>query len=116
MFTRPEIAAVGVTEQQIKDGEVDADIYKLPLATNARAKMRSLQHGFVKIFARRGSGQVIGGVIVAPTASELIHSITIAVTNNLTVRQLADSMAVYPSLSGSITEAARRLIGHSDLA
>ena len=116
VFTRPEIAAVGVTEQQINDGEVDADIYKLPLATNARAKMRSLQHGFVKIFARRGSGQVIGGVIVAPTASELIHSITIAVTNNLTVRQLADSMAVYPSLSGSITEAARRLIGHSDLA
>ena len=116
VFTRPEIAAVGVTEQQIKDGEVDADIYKLPLATNARAKMRSLQHGFVKIFARQGSGQVIGGVIVAPTASELIHSITIAVTNNLTVRQLADSMAVYPSLSGSITEAARRLIGHSDLA
>lgn len=116
VFTRPEIAAVGVTEQQITDGEVEADIYKLPLKTNPRAKMRSLQHGFVKIFARKGSGQVLGGVIVAPTASELIHSITIAVTNNLTVRQLADSMAVYPSLSGSITEAARRLISRSDLA
>lgn len=115
VFTRPEIAAVGVTEQQITDGEVEADIYKLPLATNARAKMRSLQHGFVKIFARKGSGVVIGGVIVAPTASELIHSITIAVTNNLTVRQLANSMAVYPSLSGSITEAARRLINRTDL-
>ncbi len=116
VFTRPEIAAVGVTEQQIVDGEVEADIYKLPLSTNPRAKMRSLQHGFVKIFARKGSGQVLGGVIVAPTASELIHSITIAVTNNLTVRQLADSMAVYPSLSGSITEAARRLISKSDLS
>ena len=56
-----------------------------------------------------------GGVIVAPTASELILSLTIAVTNNLTVTQLAQSMAVYPSLSGSITEAARRLITHSDL-
>lgn len=115
VFTRPEIAAVGVTEQQIRDGEIEADIYKLPLATNARAKMRALQHGFVKIFARKGSGQVIGGVIVAPTASELILSLTIVVTNNLTVRQLANSMAVYPSLSGSITEAARRLITHSDL-
>jgi len=116
VFTRPEIAAVGVTEQQIRNGEVEAEIYKLPLSTNPRAKMRSLQHGFVKIFARKGSGQVLGGVIVAPTASELILSITIAVTNNLTVRQLADSMAVYPSLSGSITEAARRLISRSDLA
>ncbi|MGV0374696.1 NAD(P)H-quinone dehydrogenase [Corynebacterium hadale] len=115
VFTRPEIAAVGVTEQQIKDGEVAAEVYKLPLATNARAKMRSLQHGFVKIFARKGSGQVIGGVIVAPTASELIHSLTIAVANNLTVAQLANSMAVYPSLSGSVTEAARRLVKKSDL-
>ena len=115
VFTRPEIAAVGVTQQQITDGEVDADIYKLDLSTNPRAKMRSLQHGFVKIFARKGSGQVLGGVIVAPTASELILSLTIAVANDLTVRQLANSMAVYPSLSGSITEAARRLISKSDL-
>lgn len=115
VFTRPEIAAVGVTEQQIKDGEVDADVYKLELSTNPRAKMRSLQHGFVKIFARKGSGQVIGGVIVAPTASELILSLTIAVANNLTVADLANSMAVYPSLSGSITEAARRLVSKSDL-
>ncbi|UBI08729.1 NAD(P)H-quinone dehydrogenase [Corynebacterium coyleae] len=115
VFTRPEIAAVGVTEQEIRDGKVEADIYKLPLSTNPRAKMRSLQYGFVKIFARRGSGQVIGGVIVAPTASELILSLTIAVTNSLTVSQLANSMAVYPSLSGSITEAARRLITKSDL-
>ena len=104
-----------MTEQQIRDGEIEADIYKLPLATNPRAKMRSLQYGFVKIFARKGSGQVLGGVIVAPTASELILSLTIAVANNLTVRQLAGSMAVYPSLSGSITEAARRLVTNTDL-
>ena len=115
VFTRPEIAAVGVTEQEIRDGKVEADIYKLPLSTNPRAKMRSLQYGFVQVFARKGSGQVIGGVIVAPTASELILSLTIAVTNSLTVTQLANSMAVYPSLSGSITEAARRLITKSDL-
>ncbi|QPK83637.1 NAD(P)H-quinone dehydrogenase [Corynebacterium qintianiae] len=115
VFTRPEIAAVGVTEQQITNGEVDADVIKLELSTNPRAKMRSLQHGFVKIFARKGSGQVLGGVIVAPTASELILSLTIAVTNNLSVAQLAESMAVYPSLSGSITEAARRLVTSTDL-
>ena len=115
VFTRPEIAAVGVTEQEIKDGKVAADVYKLPLATNARAKMRSLQHGFVKLFCRATSGRVIGGVIVAPTASELILPIAMAVTNQLTVNQLADSFAVYPSLSGTITEAARRLVAHDDL-
>ena len=58
---------------------------------------------------------MIGGVVVAPTASELILPIAVAVTNNLTVNQLADTFAVYPSLSGSITEAARQLVEHDDL-
>ena len=62
------------------------------------------------------SGLIIGGVVVAPSASELILPIAIAVSNNLTVKQLAEVFAVYPSLSGSITEAARRLVATDDLA
>ena len=115
VFTRPEIAAVGVTEKEIEDGEVLARKFKLPLHTNPRAKMRSLRHGFVKIFCRGQSDLVIGGVVVAPHASELILPIAVAVANNLTVTDLADSFAVYPSLSGSITEAARRLIAPDTL-
>lgn len=115
VFTRPEIATVGVTEQQIKDGEVSARTITLPLKSNPRAKMRSLRHGFVKLFCREHSGLVIGGVIVAPNASELILPVALAVTNNLTVNNLAETFAVYPSLSGSITEAGRRLVQHGDL-
>ena len=115
VFTRPEIAAVGVTPAQVESGEVSARAVVLPLQSNPRAKMRSLKHGFVKLFCRRNSGLVIGGVIVAPSASELILPIAIAVSNNLTVKQLAEVFAVYPSLSGSITEAARRLVAHDDL-
>ena len=115
VFTRPEIAAVGFTQAEIEAGEVAARTITMPLKTNPRAKMRSLQHGFVKLFCRATSGRVIGGVIVAPTASELILPIAMAVTNQLTVNQLADSFAVYPSLSGTITEAARRLVAHDDL-
>lgn len=115
VFTRPEIAAVGITENQIRDGEASARMITLPLVSNPRAKMRSLKHGFVKIFCRQHSGIIIGGVVVAPTASELILPIAVAVTNNLTVDNLADTFAVYPSLSGSITEAARRLVAHDDL-
>ena len=96
-------------------GEVAARTITMPLKTNPRAKMRSLQHGFVKLFCRETSGRVIGGVVVAPTASELILPIAVAVTNQLTVNQLADSFSVYPSLSGTITEAARRLVAHDDL-
>ncbi|AGF71661.1 NAD(P)H-quinone dehydrogenase [Corynebacterium halotolerans] len=115
VFTRPEIATVGVTHAEVDSGEVSARTVVLPLQTNPRAKMRSLRHGFVKLFCRRNSGLVIGGVIVAPSASELILPIAVAVTNNLTVKDLADTFAVYPSLSGSITEAARRLVAHDDL-
>ncbi|MCS5478599.1 NAD(P)H-quinone dehydrogenase [Corynebacterium sp. YIM 101645] len=115
VFTRPEIAAVGVTHAQVENKEVSARAVVLPLQSNPRAKMRSLKHGFVKLFCRSNSGLVIGGVVVAPTASELILPIAIAVTNNLTVKQLSETFAVYPSLSGSITEAARRLVAHDDL-
>ncbi|MDY5840487.1 MAG: NAD(P)H-quinone dehydrogenase [Corynebacterium camporealensis] len=115
VFTRPEIAAVGFTQDEIENGEVAARTITMPLTTNPRAKMRSLRHGFVKLFCRQSSGRVIGGVIVAPTASELILPVAVAVTNQLTVNQLADSFAVYPSLSGTITEAARRLVAHDDL-
>ncbi|HEX3731341.1 MAG TPA: NAD(P)H-quinone dehydrogenase [Mycobacteriales bacterium] len=110
IFTDPEIASVGVGQAQIDDGSVPARSITLPLATNARAKMQGLSEGFVKIFARPVSGLVAGGVIVAPCASELILPITMAVTNRLTVHQLAEASTIYPSLSGSITEAARRLI------
>jgi NAD(P)H dehydrogenase (quinone) len=68
VFTSPEIATVGVTESQVASGKYQADILKLDLATNPRAKMQNVRHGFVKIFARKGSGTVIGGVVVAPRA------------------------------------------------
>jgi dihydrolipoamide dehydrogenase len=115
VFTRPEIAAVGVPQTMIDDGSVPARTVTLPLRTNARAKMSGLQQGFVKVFCRKSTGVVIGGVVVAPIASELILPIAVAVQNRITVNELAQTLAVYPSLSGSITEAARRLMAHDDL-
>ncbi|MEZ0382451.1 NAD(P)H-quinone dehydrogenase [Mycobacterium sp. pW045] len=115
VFTRPEIAAVGVPQSQIDDGTVPARTVMLPLQTNARAKMSRMRHGFLKLFCRPATGVVIGGVVVAPIASELILPIALAVQNRITVADLAQTLAVYPSLSGSLTEAARRLMTHDDL-
>ncbi|MEU7886153.1 NAD(P)H-quinone dehydrogenase [Microbispora bryophytorum] len=110
IFTDPEIAAVGVSQRQIEAGEIEANVVKLPLATNARAKMQGFNDGFVKLFCRPNTGIVLGGVVVAPRASELILALSVAVQHRLTVDQLAHTFAVYPSLSGSVTEAARRLM------
>jgi dihydrolipoamide dehydrogenase len=113
VFTHPEIATVGVQEKTLPEG-ADIEVVRLPLATNARAKMADLRDGFVKLFARQATGVVVGGVVVAPGASELILPIALAVTKGLTVSDLAQTFAIYPSLSGSITEAGRRLMGNPD--
>jgi len=112
VFTDPELATVGVSQSDVDEGRVPARQVMLPLAGNARAKMAGLRDGFVKLFCRPASGLVVGGVIVAPKASELILPITMAVENHLTVDQLAHTITIYPSLSGSVTEAARQLMQH----
>jgi NAD(P)H dehydrogenase (quinone) len=87
----------------------------LPLSTNARAKMQGHDDGFVKVYCRPATGVVIGGVVVAPGASELIFPLALAVQQGLTVAEVAATIGVYPSLSGSVAEAARRLMLHDDL-
>ena len=112
VFTSPEIATVGFTQSDFRENAFEVETVTQPLHTNARAKMLGITEGFVKIFCRRGSGSVMGGVVVGPRASDLILPITMAVENRLTVDQLAQSFVVYPSLTGSLTEAARKLHHH----
>ncbi|WP_017595026.1 NAD(P)H-quinone dehydrogenase [Nocardiopsis potens] len=110
VFTNPELASVGATEEDVRSGKVDARIVNLPLDTNPRAKMNNSKDGFVKLICRQHTGIVLGGVIVGPRASELILGVSIAVQQRLTVDEIAHTFAVYPSLSGSVTEAARSLM------
>jgi dihydrolipoamide dehydrogenase len=109
VFTDPEIATVGLGLAASEGERGGVQEVKLPLGTNARAKMQGIVDGFVKLYCRPGSGTVLGGVVVAPRASELILPVSLAVQNALTVDQLAHTFTIYPSLSGSITEAARQL-------
>lgn len=109
VFTAPEIATVGVTQRAVHNQEIEAESVTLDLRGNPRAKMRGLRDGFVKLFCRPGSGSIVGGVVVAPQASELIHAVALAVTCGLTADQIAATFTVYPSISGSVAEAARRM-------
>ena len=109
VFTAPEIASVGWSQSEIEQGLVRGEIEKVMLETNPRAKMQGIREGFIKLYASIGSGTVIGGVVVAPRASDLIYPIAMAIENRLTVDQLARTYTVYPSLSGSIAEAASAL-------
>jgi NAD(P)H dehydrogenase (quinone) len=113
VFTDPELASVGVSQSEVDNGTVSARVVMLSLDGNARAKMAGIRDGFVKLLCDPVSGRVLGGVVVAPRASELILPVSVAVDNNLSVDQLAHTITIYPSLSGSITEAARQLMRHA---
>ncbi|SDD81854.1 dihydrolipoamide dehydrogenase [Auraticoccus monumenti] len=115
VFTAPEIATVGVSQADVTEGRVRATAVNLPLRTNARAKMQGIEDGFVKIFSLPRTGIIVGGVVVAPSASELIHPLSLAVAERITVDEFAGDFTVYPSLSGSLAEAARKLHRHIDV-
>ncbi|MGO1318179.1 MAG: NAD(P)H-quinone dehydrogenase, partial [Cellulomonadaceae bacterium] len=107
IFTSPEIATVGHSETALIDRGSKYTVTVLPLDRNPRAKMLGLRHGFVKIFSHPEAGVVLGGVVVAPRASELVFPLTLAVERRLTVDDVADAVTIYPSLTGSIAEVAR---------
>lgn len=109
IFTAPEIATVGYSEERLKAQGSRYIARTLPLSRNARAKMLGMRDGFVKLFAHPEAGVVLGGVVVAPRASELIFPITLAVQHRLTVEDVASAFTIYPSLSGSVAEVARIL-------
>lgn len=112
VFTSPEIATVGVTQDEVNASELNIASIMLELDSNARAKMQGLHDGFVKLFCLPITGIIVGGVVVAPHASELIHPISLAVAERITVDQFSHDFTVYPSLTGSIAEAARQLHTH----
>mgnify|MGYP000095971089 CR=1 FL=1 len=108
VFTAPEIATVGWSEADLNEGRVKGFVQKVALAANPRAKMEGVEDGFIKLICSTG-GTVIGGVVVAPRASDLIYPIALAVENRLTVDEVASTFTVYPSITGSIQEAAQDL-------
>lgn len=115
VFTMPEIASVGASEKELQERGIFYEVSRLELARNPRAKMLGIDQGFVKVFGHTVTGQVLGAVIVGPRASEHIYPLSIAVARHLTVDDVAASFTVYPSLSGTVAEAARRLHNITDV-
>jgi pyruvate/2-oxoglutarate dehydrogenase complex dihydrolipoamide dehydrogenase (E3) component len=111
IFTDPQLATVGLSEQRAAKADIEVMVEKLPLSSNSRAKMSNLDDGFVKLLARPGSGTIVGGAVVAGYASDLIAPVSVACFNRLTANQLSQAFQVYPSFAGSIQECARLLAG-----
>ena len=114
IFTDPEVATVGMGPEDAREASIPILTTQLDFAGNPRAKMAETTDGFVKVHAMVGSGIVLGGVVVSARASDLIQPLAVAVQNRLSVAQLAQTMAVYPSMQGSVAECARMLMARME--
>jgi NAD(P)H dehydrogenase (quinone) len=106
IFTEPEIADVGLPEAEAFASGRKIRVTKVPFSASAKALINNDPRGFVKIISDPATGVVLGGSIVGRHAAELISVIALAVTANLKVNDILESLLVHPALSEALAEAA----------
>jgi pyruvate/2-oxoglutarate dehydrogenase complex dihydrolipoamide dehydrogenase (E3) component len=111
VFTHPQVASVGMSEQEAREGEHDVRVAKYPFADHGKSIVRGETHGFVKLIADCKTGCILGGACVGPEASELIHEIVVAMHFRATARDLARVPHYHPTLSEIWTYPADELAG-----
>src|SRR5204862_1524612 len=106
IFTEPEIADVGLAEAEAFAMGRKIRVTKVPFSASAKALINNEPRGFVKIVSDPATGVVLGGSIVGRHAAELISVIALALTANLRVGDIVDSLLVHPTLSEALADAA----------
>lgn len=106
IYTAPEVASVGETEQSLKDAGRDFKTGKFQFMGNARAKTNFATEGFVKILADRNTDRILGAHIIGPAAGELIHEICVAMEFGASAEDLALTCHAHPTYSEAVREAA----------
>ena len=110
-YCHPEVASIGLTEQQCKDKKLDYKVGKFPFSANGRARTSGEQEGFVKIIRDAKYGEILGAHIVGAHATEMIHELVVARTNEFTVEEVDLAIHAHPTLSEAVAEAALDSLG-----
>jgi dihydrolipoamide dehydrogenase len=110
-YCHPEVASIGVTEDQAKERKLDYQVGRFPFSANGRARSTGETEGFVKIIRDKKYGEILGAHIVGSHASELIHELTVARENEYTVEEVDLAIHAHPTLSEAIAEAALDSMG-----
>ncbi len=113
IFTSPEVASVGLTEQQVKDQGIPVKTGKFNFMANGKALSMGEGEGFVKVVTNAETDVVVGVHIIGPHASDLIAEATLAVKNGLTAKDLAATIHAHPTLAEAMMEAAENVHGLS---
>jgi len=110
-YCHPEVASIGLTEEQCREKKLDYVVGKFAMTANGRARATNETEGFVKIIRDKKYGEILGAHIVASHASEMIHELAVARENEYTVEEVDLAIHAHPTLSESIAEAALDSLG-----
>ncbi len=110
-YCHPEVASIGMTEEQAKERKLEYRVGRFPFSANGRARTAGETEGFVKIIRDAKYGEILGAHIVGSHASELIHELTVARENEYTVEEVDLAVHAHPTLSEAIAEAALDSMG-----
>ena len=110
-YCHPEVASIGMTEQQVKEKKIDYKVGRFPFSANGRARTSGETEGFVKIIRDAKYGEILGAHIIGAHATELIHELAVARENEYTVEEVDLAIHAHPTLSEAIAEAALDSLG-----
>ncbi len=110
-YCHPEVASIGLTEDQCKEQKLDYQVGRFPFSANGRARATNDTEGFVKIIRDKKYGEILGAHIVGGHASEMIHELAVARENEYTVEEVDLAVHAHPTLSEAIAEAALDSMG-----
>jgi len=110
-YCHPEVASVGLTEQQCKDKKLDYKVGKFPFMASGRARTSGETEGFVKVIRDAKYGEILGAHIVGAHATELIHELVVARANEFTVEEVDLAIHAHPTLSEAVAEACLDSLG-----
>ena len=110
-YCHPEVASIGLTEEQVKEKKLEYQVGRFPFSANGRARTANETEGFVKIIREKKYGEILGAHIVGSHASEIIHELAVARENEYTVEEVELAIHAHPTLSEAIAEAALDSMG-----
>ncbi|HWA56019.1 MAG TPA: dihydrolipoyl dehydrogenase [Gemmatimonadales bacterium] len=110
-YCHPEVASIGLTEEQCKERKLDYQVGRFPFSANGRARASNETEGFVKIIRDKKYGEILGAHIVGGHASEMIHELAVARENEYTVEEVDLAVHAHPTLSEAVAEAALDSMG-----
>ncbi len=112
-YCHPEVASIGLTEDQVKEKKIDYQVGRFPLSANGRARASMETEGFVKIIREKKYGEILGAHIVASHASEMIHELVVARENEYTVEEVELAIHAHPTLSEATAQACLDSMGRA---